>query len=459
MQTNKKVSSDKWVLNNYNANSLISEIDELILKNLNIWPKPDNYDFACYFQSSNEPDNLNLSALIIPENDIGLYIHLPFCSSKCSYCYFKTFKSNSNMIEEYKYYLLKEILMCKDIFSNKNISSVYIGGGTPNYSVNLLLSVIQIITESFNISDKCEITIEIAPEGNAREFLYELKNFNVNRISIGVQALDDNILIQMNRRHNSKQAIHWINSCLESDIKNLNVDIIPGFPNFTPEKLKNTLIILSNLAVPSITLYDFETRKYIPLYKFNSPKFRSSKQVLWERAFSREILGALGYEEYLVSWFRKNNDIKFFQQECKWKSKPYIGLGISAYGFAGDYILSHESTLLDYYKSVENKNSIKGARLTYMESLGRLLYFGIRLPEGIKINRQNYSGTNILKLIDILLKHNFLELTHNNSIRLSNKGILVSDEIAELIEYNSHLLEDYNFVLNTKLHNCNSVSL
>ena len=191
----------------------------------------------------------------------SVYIHIPFCKQKCKYCSFVSFSDTEN-IQKYITELLSEI---KDSYQDELLKTLYIGGGTPS-----LLSIrdVEKIVKQFKLLNNSEVTFEMNPDDAEINFLKELRNIGINRLSLGAQTFDNNVLKTIGRRHSSEQTINAIELAKKADFKNINLDLIYGLPN---ANIKRDLEIITNLEIPHISTYGLKIEEQSYFYK-NKPE-------------------------------------------------------------------------------------------------------------------------------------------------------------------------------------------
>lgn len=267
------------------------------------------------------------------EKDISIYIHIPYCISKCSYCDFFSVPVN-NVPDEYVFALCNEISFRLKYFKVQNIKSIYIGGGTPSLlnNVQLKLIVDSILKNNF-LTDNYEFTIEVNPDDVTKELLDFYSSLPINRISCGIQSLDDKVLSFVNRRANSKQNLNALELLSKYWNKNFSVDLISALP-FEKEKtfFSNIKKIIS-YNPNHISLYSLTVEQETPLgnqiYKNKIEYDFDKADESWLKG--KEILEKNGYLQYEVSNFAKNNCISTHNMSY-WKHQNYIGAGSGATG-------------------------------------------------------------------------------------------------------------------------------
>lgn len=255
-----------------------------------------------------------------------LYIHIPFCDSKCFYCAFNSYTSLHSLR---KYYMksLKLQLQYELKKQNKIVETIFIGGGTPS-CVDALeyKEVIEIIKPY--MAKNIEITIEANPNSATFEWLNKIYEIGINRVSFGVQSFDDEKLNFLGRNHNKKQAIEAINNASKIGFKNINMDIIYDTSLDTKELLDNDLSIIKSLPINHISAYSLTLEEGTKFYNKSSVKIENEN--LANYLFKR--LGEFGFSQYEISNFALNNDARSKHNLGYWEYKEYLGIGCGAVG-------------------------------------------------------------------------------------------------------------------------------
>ncbi|MBR2526400.1 radical SAM family heme chaperone HemW [bacterium] len=350
------------------------------------------------------------------------YIHIPFCNSKCFYC---AFTSTCNIKHETGYLisLLKDI----DVNYQKNIlNTLYFGGGTPSV---LPIEHVNKILNKFILNKDAEITFEINPESSNYNYLKELKNIGINRISIGIQTFNDNILKDIGRKHTSIQALDAVENAKIAGFQNISTDLIYGLPNQTMDIFENDLMILKNLNVQHISLYGLKIEENTVFGKKNPTNLPDDDMQadMYEKAC--KVLE--NFYHYEISNFAINENFVSNHNINYWKNKEYYGFGCSAHGYENG--IRYANTF-DINKYIENPLLRDfGHTETEQEKLQEEIFLGLRLSEGICTNDINnkYNIDFEKKYFQILQKYTksgHIEITPKG-YRLSNKGFLISNII------------------------------
>ncbi|KYK26547.1 hypothetical protein AYK26_07450 [Euryarchaeota archaeon SM23-78] len=379
--------------------------------------------------------------------DLALYLHIPFCNGKCTYCQYVTFANQSDeRVNTYISALKKEINLVCEIPEIKNfrITTAYIGGGTPTYLSPANLEKLLIhVREKLNFHNNIEFTVEASPETiigeTGEKRLDTLRKYGVNRLSIGVQTFDDKILSFIRRRHDSKQAIESIKRAKEK-FNNINIDLIVGLPDQTLEIWQFDLDTALKTKVPSITTYPLKIKSEAPvvykLFKKNPQRFPDEKTFLLMYIMSMERFNELGYEQYPVWWFTKSLEYVYKQQIHKWENNgELIALGIAGYSYINKWQYYNVKTLKEYLESL-NQNRLpisEGVKLSKPEEQARRnLVLGIRCKIDKNKFKERYGFKPEEKFGKILSRLESLDLIINSEkeIKLGYTGNLFAEEVS-----------------------------
>lgn len=367
----------------------------------------------------------------------GIYVHIPYCRVKCHYCdfHFSTKTDSSNeMVDS----ICKEISKRSSYLNNEDVSTIYFGGGTPSIlSEQQLSDLLAEIYKIHNVTSDCEITLECNPDDLTKEKLQELFNAGINRLSIGVQSFDDEVLTMMNRAHTSQEAIDSILYAKEIGFQNITADLIYGIPNKSLTYWEQQLMSLIQLDVQHISAYCLTIESNTVFGhqhkkgEFNLPE---DEDALDQFTMMVEMLNDYGYEHYEVSNFAKKGFISK-HNSAYWLGKPYIGIGPSAHSYNGDERGWNVSNNIAYIKGMKENSEIYGAEdLTYRDKFNDYILTRLRTIWGLELNDIEKKGENIAltEFSKEIEKH--LELGNliqvNDVIRLSEHGKFIADKIA-----------------------------
>ncbi len=362
---------------------------------------------------------------------LGLYIHIPFCKQICSYCDFSKRIGNDKAYLDYTNALVNEIESYKDYLTR--VDTIYLGGGTPSLlPLEHLTTIVDKLKEYLDINNVIEFSIETNPDDINAELVLKYKKLGINRVSIGIQTFNNNLLSSLNRKHTSITALNALNTLKENDMNNINIDLMYGIPNQTINDIKKDLNILKELDfINHISYYSLILEENTKFYtKYNKDELDlPSEELEFEQSelINNELIN-LGYSKYEISNYSKDNN------ECihnikYWKNKEYIGIGLAAHGFLDDIRYENTNSFKDY---IENKNIRKEYDNTLEDKLLTKIIMGLRLKEGINIDEINtqyeIDFLNKYEFIDKYIKEEYLIL-NNNKLSFTDKGFLLSNEI------------------------------
>ncbi|MBR3003011.1 MAG: radical SAM family heme chaperone HemW [Clostridia bacterium] len=267
---------------------------------------------------------------------LGIYIHIPFCKDKCYYCDFVSFKNMEQKANKYVECLIKEIESkdWNEINKNYKVTTIYIGGGTPSY---IDFKYIVRILEVLHYLDKkdIEITIEVNPGTVNKEKLIAYKNAGVNRLSIGLQSTNNEILKQIGRIHTFEQFLETYKLAKEAGFENINIDLMLALPNQTIEDLKQSIEKVVELNPNHISVYSLILEEGTKLYnlvengKAKLPDEETERQMYW---YVKNKLELAGYTHYEISNFAKKGKESKHNMNC-WNQEEYLGFGIAAHSY------------------------------------------------------------------------------------------------------------------------------
>lgn len=355
------------------------------------------------------------------------YIHIPFCKTKCNYCSFCSFPL-INKKNEYIKALIEEI---KFHYKNEMQKTIYFGGGTPSV---LDIEDIKRILDCFNYNKNTSITIEMNPIDISEEKLINLKKIGINRVSLGIQNFDDNILKIIGRNHNSDTAKSSINLVKEF-FDNYSIDLMYGLPEQTTDNWSKTIDYVIELNIPHISLYGLKIEAGTKFYKFPPKNIANSDIQADMYKLAVEKLSK-NYHHYEFSNFAKSKKYYSKHNLSYWKRNNYYGFGLSASGFIDNKRYTNTFNYKDYIKDPKMRNFEK---LSIQKQIEEEIFLGLRLSEGINFNYMNkkYNIDVDKKYKNVFKKfidEGFIKKT-KNGVKLTLEGILLSNEIlCEFIE-------------------------
>ena len=372
---------------------------------------------------------------------LGLYIHIPFCKQKCNYC---DFNSSANFIankEDYIKSLCNEINSCiedgialegnysLDINLEKYyISTIYIGGGTPSIiDKEDIANITSSLDKVFDLSTLVEFSIEANPESVTLDKVKAWKNLGINRVSMGAQSDNDNLLKTLGRIHSSDDIYKSYEMLLKGGIENINIDLMYGIPGQTVRDLESTLNNIINLDIKHISLYELIIESNTKFYnKYNGYK---NDQIDEMDKLISQVIGTSDYNQYEISNYSMEN------YECKhninyWENGDYLGVGLSASSHIGfDRFRNNDK----FSKYLQNQNKILERNQDINKDIEETIFMGLRMNKGInKNNFFNKYNKNINELYEEKINRfktlGLMEEDENN-IFLTQKGIMYSNNI------------------------------
>ncbi|MFP3593044.1 radical SAM family heme chaperone HemW [Chryseobacterium sp. SIMBA_038] len=367
-----------------------------------------------------------------------IYIHIPFCKQKCSYCNFH-FSTSLNFKDEMIAAMKKEIFLRKDELQNKNLHSLYFGGGTPSIlSVDEINSMIDEVLKHFSFEKDIEITLEANPDDLDKNFVKGLSNSHINRLSIGTQSFFEEDLKLMNRAHNASEAESSIKRAQDFGFENLSIDLIYGSPTSNLAIWKENLNKTIALEVPHISSYALTVEpktaleNWISKGKVANPKEEEQNEEFY---YLSDFLKDNGFDHYEVSNFAKPG---FYSRHnsAYWKYKEYLGIGPSAHSYNGHDIRSWNiANNQQYIKKLNSKILAKETEILSQEDqFNEMIMIGLRTIWGVDLESLNNKFSN--KILDTFqndIKSKVSDgilVVENNHLKIPEKHWFMADGIA-----------------------------
>lgn len=367
-----------------------------------------------------------------------IYIHIPFCKQKCSYCNFH-FSTSLNFKDEMLAAMKKEIVLRKDELQNKNLQSLYFGGGTPSIlSLDEIKSLIDEVVKYFSFEKDIEITLEANPDDLDKSFLTGLADSPINRLSIGTQSFFEADLQLMNRAHTASEAEDSIKRSQDFGFENLSIDLIYGSPTSNLEIWKENLNKTIALQVPHISSYALTVEpktaleNWISKGKVNSPKEEEQNQEFY---YLSDFLKNNGFEHYEVSNFAKPG---FYSRHnsAYWKYKEYLGIGPSAHSYNGFDVRSwNVANNQQYVKKLSSGLLAKEEEiLSQKDQFNEMMMIGLRTIWGVDLTllHEKFSG-EILEYFQKEIKPKLEEgivIIEDNHLKIPERHWFMADGIA-----------------------------
>lgn len=376
---------------------------------------------------------------ILPRNDktpLGIYIHIPFCRSKCQYCdFYSTACPEKKLMHDYVRAVCAHIKETGPQAPGYRVDTVYFGGGTPSIlPPDALATILTAVRHSFDVSPKAEITFEANPDSVTTRLLWRLKSEGFNRVSLGIQSDDDDMLEKLGRPHTYEDAVNAAKRIRRAGYKNLSVDLMYGLPDQTLEDWQRTLTNVLQLSPDHISCYGLKVEPGTPLHaKQNTINLPDDDAQADMYLMAVEILKARGFRHYEISNFAKKDKASAHNLKY-WTGGEYIGFGPDASSdFAGKRFVMVRD-LNAYIDGIFSGGQVIAdlQEIPPRERAGE--YLMMRLRTNIGIGREEYEKQYLLPfgpledILKVCKQRNFAILS-DGRWRLSPEGMLLSNSI------------------------------
>ncbi|MCQ2978377.1 MAG: radical SAM family heme chaperone HemW [Clostridia bacterium] len=377
------------------------------------------------------------------KKEIGLYVHIPFCKSKCIYCDFCSFDNKEGKKTEYLEMLKKEINLYSDVVKDCIIKTLFIGGGTPTIlTCDELKDLISEIKKNFKFKKDFEFTVEANPGTLDIDKLKTLKECGVNRLSIGLQSANDFTLKTLSRIHTFEEFKKNVEDAREVGFTNINADIMFSLPNETIKDIKHTVEEVLKLNLEHISAYSLIIEEGTRMYDMACSE--DSKYVFPDEDTDREIyyyicdtLKEHGYHQYEISNFAKPG-YESKHNIIYWRAEEYLGLGLAAHSYLNNYRFSNVIDMNRYISKLRDENKItylhgKKELESKNDQISEFMFLGLRMLDGISIKEfKERFGVDIDdvygSIISEMIEDGVME-REDDTIKLTRRGIDVSNVI------------------------------
>lgn len=335
--------------------------------------------------------------------NVGIYVHIPFCVSKCAYCNFYSLAGSDKLMPAYQSAVLKHIAEYSPQLDGYLIDTVYFGGGTPSYyGTGRLISIFSALKKHGHVLLDSEVTVEINPGSITKEDLIRLRRAGVNRLSVGVQCSDDKMLKSLGRIHTFADAEETIKNARQAGFTNISVDIIYGLPSQDKDAWAETVARTASLKTEHISCYGLKIEEGTQLSIFkDSPFLPDDDEQADMYLYAVETLARFGYRQYEISNFAKRgfeskHNLKY------WLGEEYIGFGASAHSYIGRSRYSFVDDVAKYVERVTQGQRVVeySEEMSDFENAGEYLMLRLRTTHGI--SEQEYYNIYRLKMDFIL---------------------------------------------------------
>lgn len=370
--------------------------------------------------------------------EIGLYIHIPFCKQKCAYCDFASFEGREAELDDYIAALLEELKGWGIPLKDYRIKSVFLGGGTPSLlNISQLNAILEGIYRWFSLKSAAEISIEANPGTVNKEKLEFYYHHGINRLSIGLQAWQNQLLKTLGRIHTQQEFLENYYAARAAGFKNINVDLMLGLPDQTFEDWKQTLQQVLQLKPDHISAYSLKIEEGTPFGRlYEQGKLTLPVEDL-ERDMYHYALDLLEQHKYLhyeISNFALGGK-QSVHNKIYWKNEEYIGLGVGAHSFLNKVRFSNVVDIRQYNECLRQKKSPVAERhpISLEEEMSETMFLGLRMMEGIDRNQflRRFQADPMVKYKNQILKFTKqgLLVMNEDKLCLTKKGIDVSNRI------------------------------
>ena len=367
----------------------------------------------------------------------GIYIHIPFCKNKCTYCDFHFSTTYHSYQDKMIDAIVEELKQRSDYLKGEFVETIYFGGGTPSL-INLvgLSKIIETIYSFFNVTDTPEITLETNPDDITLELVRSWKSAGINRLSIGIQSFDEEVLKWMNRAHTVTQSFQAIQFAKQGGISNITIDLMYGLPGLSLEAWEHQIERAMSLQVQHISAYCLTVEKNTVLdtwVKSNKVKISENDDQALQFELLQKKLNENGFDHYEISNFGKPNFYSLHNSNY-WKGKKYLGVGPSAHSYDTIHRSWNVSNNHQYMKGIFEINpKFDFELLSKSDVFNELLLIGLRTIWGVDLNKLNsvlsfsVFFNNKLKELEM----DDLVYIEDNHLMLTQKGKFFADKIAQ----------------------------
>jgi oxygen-independent coproporphyrinogen-3 oxidase len=357
-----------------------------------------------------------------PPEKLALYIHVPFCLRKCRYCAFFSHPPKKDEIAKYTDDLIAQIKALLPMMPYRELASVYFGGGTPSILPGkALLSVCEAVKASIRWTDDIECTLEANPAAFRAEDIKLWQEAGINRVSLGVQSLQDNELKYLGRLHTAKEAEEAYQTLRKNGFKNISLDLMYGLPHQTISSWQNTVSRLLSWQPEHISFYALSIEKGTPLAK-EDPTLPSDVTTMKEYWLARKLLKEQGYEMYEISNAAKPGFHSRHNSSYWDTNNHYLGLGPGAHSFCR---FPYKNAPLRAHID-SNWKIINTKPLNKIQKLGERIYLGLRKTEGVQLTPQD---EEIFKRQIEDLAFRKLVTYKGRTLKLTNRGIELANQV------------------------------
>lgn len=385
----------------------------------------------------------------------GLYIHIPFCQSKCPYCDFNTYQQAESHIPKTMNAIKTSLEKWSSILNYKNISTIFFGGGTPSYiNSEYIEELLNLAKTKFNLLPNAEITLETNPNDVTISKLNDYLEFGINRLSLGIQTMDNDLLKTLGRRHNAEEAKNAVILAYQAGFTNISVDLMYGLPKQSTNSLSKTLTEILALNPTHISAYALTFEKGTEFFSLKQQGIlKSASDNMYEKMHEiiNQTITSSNYERYEISnWAKPNHESK--HNLNYWKRGNYLGIGPGAHSLIESYRFWNVRSLKHFFQKESQwkplNKSYKLLNNTFLKTINTIdsfeflskelqlketIILGLRLTEGLNISEvENIFNINFNTLFEkqirYLKQHGLISIS-NNKLKLTDRGIFLSNQV------------------------------
>lgn len=385
----------------------------------------------------------------------GLYIHIPFCQSKCPYCDFNTYQQAESHIPKTMNAIKTSLEKWSSILKYKNISTIFFGGGTPSYiNSEYIEELLNLAKTKFNLLPNAEITLETNPNDVTISKLNDYLEFGINRLSLGIQTMDNDLLKTLGRRHNAEEAKNAVILAYQAGFTNISVDLMYGLPKQSTNSLSKTLTEILALNPTHISAYALTFEKGTEFFSLKQQGIlKSASDNMYEKMHEiiNQTITSSNYERYEISnWAKPNHESK--HNLNYWKRGNYLGIGPGAHSLIESYRFWNVRSLKHFFQKESQwkplNKSYKLLNNTFLKTINTIdsfeflskelqlketIILGLRLTEGLNISEvENIFNINFNTLFEkqirYLKQHGLISIS-NNKLKLTDRGIFLSNQV------------------------------
>ncbi|OIJ16680.1 coproporphyrinogen III oxidase [Anaerobacillus alkalilacustris] len=370
----------------------------------------------------------------------AVYVHIPFCEQICHYCDFNKVFLKGQPVDDYIAACETEMKETVKQFPYKEIQSIYVGGGTPtSLSVIQLERLLKAINNVYKPCEDVEYTIEVNPSNMVEEKLAVIREAGINRLSIGVQAFQEELLRRIGRNHVEKDIYDTIDKARTLGFENISIDLMFGLPGQTVSMFKETLIKAIQLNIPHFSAYSLKVEEktvFHQLQRKGKLHLPAEDEEVEMYELLMNVLLEHGYDQYEISNFSKSN-YESKHNLTYWNNEEYYGIGAGAHGYVGGVRHSNVGPIKKYISLIEamGRSANEQHFVTTEEKIEEEMFLGLRKLEGVSIERfVNKYGKSPFdffgKEIKQLQTQGLVEIV-NGQVRLTRNGLFVANEVFE----------------------------